>query len=177
MTVPPILWRPSVERVERASITGYARWLERTRGVDLPDYERLWEWSVNDLEGFWASIWERFDVIASAPYERVLGSRTMPGAEWFPGARLNYAEHVLRPRADEEVAIRHASELRPLGKMTQGELRGEVARIAGGLRALGVGSGDRVVAYLPNIPEAVIAFLACASIGAIWSSCSPDFGA
>ncbi len=177
MSVPPILWRPSPERIEQATITDYARWLERTRGLDLPDYESLWEWSVNDLEGFWASIWERFDVIASVPYERVLGSRAMPGAEWFPGARLNFAEHVLRPRADDDVAIRHASELRPLAELTQGELRADVARIAGGLRALGVGPGDRVVAYLPNIPEAVIAFLACASIGAIWSSCSPDFGA
>ena len=91
MSVPPILWRPSPERIEQATITDYARWLERTRGVDLPDYESLWEWSVNDLEGFWASIWERFDVIASVPYERVLGSRAMPGAEWFPGARLNFA--------------------------------------------------------------------------------------
>jgi acetoacetyl-CoA synthetase len=177
MTVPPILWRPSAERIEQATITDYARWLERTRGLSLPDYESLWEWSVADLEGFWASIWERFDVIASVPYERVLGSRAMPGAEWFPGARLNFAEHVLRPRGDGDVAIRHASELRPLAEMTQGELRAEVARIAGGLRALGVGPGDRVVAYLPNIPEAVVAFLACASIGAIWSSCSPDFGA
>ncbi len=175
--MPPILWRPSAERIARATITDYARWLERTRGLDLPDYERLWEWSVDDLEGFWASIWERFDVVASAPYERVLGSREMPGAEWFPGARLNFAEHVMRPRADGDVAIRHASELRPLAELTQGELRAEVARVAGGLRALGVGPGDRVVAYLPNIPEALIAFVACASIGAIWSSCSPDFGA
>ena len=101
----------------------------------------------------------------------------MPGAVWFPGARLNFAEHVLRPRADGDVAIRHASELRALGEVTQGELRAEVARVAAGLRALGVGPGDRVVAYLPNIPEAVVAFLACASIGAVWSSCSPDFGA
>jgi acetoacetyl-CoA synthetase len=176
MTVPPILWRPSAERIERATITGYARWLERTRGLDLPDYARLWEWSVADLEGFWASVWERFGVIASVPYERVLGSREMPGAVWFPGARLNFAEHVLRPRADGDVAIRHASELRPLGEVSQGELRAEVARVAAGLRALGVGPGDRVVAYLPNIPEAVVGFLACASLGAVWSSCSPDFG-
>ncbi len=151
-------------------------WSE-TRGLDLPDYGRLWEWSVADLEGFWASVWERFGVMASVPYERVLGSRVMPGAVWFPGARLNFAEHVLRPRADGDVAIRHASELRALGEVTQGELRAEVARVAAGLRALGVGPGDRVVAYLPNIPEAVVAFLACASIGAVWSSCSPDFGA
>ena len=177
MSVPPILWRPDAERIERASITGYARWLERTRGLDLPDYEALWEWSTTDLEGFWASIWERFDITASMPYQRILGSRAMPGAEWLPGARLNFAEHALRARDADAVAIRHASELRPLAEQTRGELRAEVARIAGGLRALGVGPGDRVVAYLPNIPEAVAAFLACASIGAIWSSCSPDFGA
>jgi acetoacetyl-CoA synthetase len=177
MTVPPVLWRPSPERVERAELTHYVRWLEETRGLRFPDYASLWEWSTTDLEGFWASIWERYDVRASVPYERVLGSRAMPGAEWFPGARLNFAEHVLRRRSGETVAIRHASELRPLAETTQGELRADVARIAGGLRALGVGPGDRVVAYLPNIPEAVAAVLACASIGAIWSSCSPDFGA
>jgi acetoacetyl-CoA synthetase len=177
MSVPPILWRPDADRIERATLTGYTRWLEQTRGLDLPDYERLWEWSTTDLEAFWASIWERFGVIASTPYERVLGSRAMPGAEWFPGARLNYAEHALRASAPDAVAIRHASELRPLAAMTRGELRGEVTALAGGLRALGVGPGDRVAAYLPNIPEAVAAFLACASIGAIWSSCSPDFGA
>ena len=177
MTAPPILWRPDAERIERATITGYTRWLEQARGLDLPDYASLWEWSTTDLEGFWASIWERFDVDASVPYERVLGSRSMPGAEWLPGARLNYAEHALRARDSDAVAIRHASELRPLAEITRGELRDEVARLAGGLRALGVGPGDRVAAYLPNIPEAVAAFLACASIGAIWSSCSPDFGA
>jgi len=177
MTAPPILWRPDAERIERATITGYTRWLEQARGLDLPDYASLWEWSTTDLEGFWASIWERFDVDASVPYERVLGSRAMPGAEWLPGARLNYAEHALRTRDSDAVAIRHASELRPLAEITRGELRDEVARLAGGLRALGVGPGDRVAAYLPNIPEAVASFLACASIGAIWSSCSPDFGA
>ncbi len=177
MRAPPILWRPGPERTERATITAYTRWLEQTRGLDLPDYANLWEWSTTDLEGFWGSVWERFGVVASAPYERVLGSRTMPGAEWFPGSRLNYAEHVLRAGDIDAVAIRHASESRLLAEMTRAELREEVARLAGGLRALGVGRGDRVAAYLPNIPEAVAAFLACASIGAIWSSCSPDFGA
>ncbi len=172
-----MLWSPGPERIERATITGYTRWLEETRGLDLPDYEHLWEWSTTDLEGFWASIWERFDVRASVPYTRVLGERGMPGAEWLPGARLNYAEHVLRGSTPDQVVIRHASELRPLAEMTRGELRDEVTRIARGLRSLGVGPGDRVAAYLPNIPEAVAAFLACASIGAIWSSCSPDFGA
>ncbi len=173
---PPILWRPDAERIERATLTGYTRWLEHSRGLDFPDYASLWEWSTTDLEGFWASIWERFGVVASAPYERVLGSRAMPGAEWFPGARLNFAEHALRSSERDAVAIRHASELRPLAELTRGELSDEVARLAGGLRSLGIGTGDRVAAYLPNIPEAVAAFLACASIGAIWSSCSPDFG-
>jgi acetoacetyl-CoA synthetase len=177
MTTPPVLWRPSAERIERATLTGYARGLVQTRGLALPDYASLWEWSTTDLEGFWGSIWEFFDVSATVPYERVLGSRAMPGAEWFPGARLNYAEHALRSGADEAVAILHASELRPLAEMTRGELRAEVARLAAGLRGLGVGPGDRVAAYLPNVPEAAAAFLACASIGAVWSSCSPDFGA
>jgi acetoacetyl-CoA synthetase len=177
MARPPILWTPTPERIERATLTGYTRWIEERHGLELPDYAALWEWSTTDLEAFWASIWERFDVLASSPYERVLGSREMPGAEWFPGARLNFAEHVLRPRVDGDVAIRHASELRPLDSATQGELREQVAQLAEGLRSLGVGIGDRVVAYLPNIPEAVAAQLACASIGAIWSSCSPDFGA
>jgi acetoacetyl-CoA synthetase len=177
MSAPPILWRPDADRVAAATITGYTRWLEQARGLDLPDYASLWEWSTTDLEGFWASIWEHFGVLASTPYERVLGSRAMPGADWFTGARLNFAEHALRARDADAVAIRHASELRPLAEITRRELRDEVARLAGGLRALGVGRGDRVAAYLPNIPEAVAALLACASIGAIWSGCSPDFGA
>src|SRR5262245_6299785 len=101
MPVPPLLWRPGPERIARAELTHYTRWLEQTRGLRLPDYASLWEWSTTDLESFWASIWERYEVIASAPYERVLGSRAMPGAEWFPGARLNFAEHVLRPRRDD----------------------------------------------------------------------------
>jgi acetoacetyl-CoA synthetase len=175
--VPPILWTPSPERIERATLTRYARWAQERSGRSFDSYEALWRWSVDELDAFWASIWDFFDVQASAPYERVLGSRAMPGAEWFPGARLNYAEHIFRGRAGEQVAIRHASELRPLAAMTWGELRALTTRIAAGLRAHGVGPGDRVVAYLPNIPEAIAAFLACASLGAVWSSCSPDFGA
>ncbi len=176
-SAPPILWTPSPERVERAAITRYARWLEHRTGRAFASYDELWRWSVDELEGFWASIWDFFEVQASAPYERALGRRAMPGAQWFPGARLNYAEHVFRDRADREVAIRHASELRPLAEVTWGELRALTARIAAGLRAQGVEEGDRVVAYLPNGPEAVAAFLACAALGAVWSSCSPDFGA
>ena len=173
---PVLLWEPTPERVARATITRYARWLEETRGLAVPGYAELWEWSVSDLEGFWASIWEFFDVQASVPYERVLGSREMPGAEWFPGARLNYAEHIFRDRDDAGVALRHMSELRDLGEVSWAELRGQTARIARALRGLGVREGDRVAAYMPNIAETVPAFLACASIGAVWSSCSPDFG-
>ena len=175
---PAVLWTPSPERVERAAITRFARWVAETRGAAVTDsYDALWRWSVEDLEGFWAAIWEYFDVQAATPYERVLGSREMPGARWFPGAELNYAEHIFRGKKDPDLAIQHASEVRELDHLTWGELRDLTARIATGLRFLGVQPGDRVVAYMPNIPEAIAAFLACASIGATWSSCSPDFGA
>ena len=175
-TTPPVLWAPDEARVERATLTRYRRRLAE-QGVDTAGYHDLWQWSVGSLEAFWASIWEFFDVRSSAPYERVLGSRAMPGATWFPGARLNFAEHVFRNREPGAVAVRHASELRPLTETTWGALEEETRRIAGALRASGIGPGDRVVAYLPNVVEAVAAFLACSSIGAIWSSCSPDFGA
>ncbi|HET6602295.1 MAG TPA: acetoacetate--CoA ligase [Gaiella sp.] len=173
---PPVLWRPDEPRVERAAITRYAHWLAETRGVETRGYDELWRWSVTDIGAFWASVWELFDVQASEPYERVLGSRAMPGAEWFPGARLNYAEHVFRRRSPHAVALRHASELRPLAETTWGDLHEQTRRFAAALRGSGVGAGDRVVGYLPNIVEAIVAFHACASLGATWSSCSPDFG-
>ena len=174
--VPPIVWTPSPERIASATITRYREWLNETRGLALEDYADLWQWSVDELEDFWASIWEFFEVEASEPYERVLSTREMPGARWFPGARLSYAEHVFRGRAEGEVAIRHASELRPLGEWTWGDLRKRAGAVAGALREAGVVAGDRVAAYLPNIPETVAAFLGCASIGATWSSCAPEFG-
>jgi len=173
---PRVLWEPSGEFQAGSWLARYMRWLAEERNLAFTSYDELWRWSVADLDGFWASIWEYFDVDASEPYSAVLGSRSTPGAEWFPDSRLSYAEHVFRDRDDSAVAIRHASELRELDEMTWGELRSLTERIAGGLRALGVGPGDRVVAYLPNIPEAMAAFFACASIGAVWSSCSPDFG-
>ena len=173
---PRILWQPDAAQIERSTLTRYARWLASSRGVRTSGYDELWRWSTSDLEGFWGSIWEFFEIRASKPYERVLGSRAMPGAEWFPGAHLNYAEHVFRNRDDGEVAIRHASELRPLAETTWGELRELTRRLARALEAAGIGPGDRVVAYLPNVVEAIAAFHACASLGAVWSSCSPDFG-
>jgi acetoacetyl-CoA synthetase len=172
------LWTPSAERVERAAITRFGRWVAEAHGADVADsYDALWRWSVADIEAFWASIWSYFAVDSDAPYERVLGARTMPGTEWFPGPRLSFPEHVFRGKDDSALALQHDSELRGLAAWTWGELREQSERIAAGLRRLGVGEGDRVVAYLPNVPEAVAAFLATASLGAIWSSCSPDFGA
>jgi acetoacetyl-CoA synthetase len=167
-----LLWKPTPERIERATITRFARAV----GREGP-YDELWRWSVSDLEGFWAAIWDFFDVWASQPYESVLSRREMPGALWFPGARLSYAEHFFRDRDDDAVAIHHAAELRELSQWTWGELRDQTARIATGLRRLGVGPGDRVAAYMPNVPETIAAFLASASIGAIWSSAAPEFGA
>jgi acetoacetyl-CoA synthetase len=155
----------------------YMRWLAAERGVRTSTYDELWRWSVGDIEAFWSSIAEYFDVRFETPPHAVLGSREMPGAQWFPGATLSYPEHVFRDHDDDAVAIRHASELRPLAAMSWGELRTLTARIQAGLRALGVGRGDRVVAYMPNIPETIAALLAVAGLGAIWSSCSPDFGA
>jgi acetoacetyl-CoA synthetase len=174
---PEKLWEPSAELVERSRLREYMRWLEAERGLRFDAYDELWRWSVEDLEGFWSSTWDFFDVQADGAAERALGSRAMPGAEWFAGTRLNYAEHVFAGKDDDaEAAILHASELRKLGELSWGELRAQVAAVATGLRDLGIEHGDRVVAYMPNVPEAIVAFLATASIGAVWSSCSPDFG-
>jgi acetoacetyl-CoA synthetase len=174
-----LLWEPSGELKENARISDYMEWLKAEKDLTFGDYNQLWEWSVTDLEGFWASVWDYCDIKASKPYEKVLGERGMPGAEWFPGAELNYAEHIFRhaPYRQDKPAILHQSEVRSLGEVSWDELQEKTATLAAGLREMGVGRGDRVAAYLPNIPEAVIALLACASIGAVWSSCSPDFGA
>jgi acetoacetyl-CoA synthetase len=171
-----LLWEPSTELAERSRLSEFMRWLEAERGLAFAGYQEIWQWSVDDLDGFWSAVWDFFGVQADGEPSPVLGSREMPGAQWFPNTALNYAEHVFAGKRDEEVAILHASELRELGELRWGELREQVAAAAAGLRALGVGRGDRVVAYLPNIPEAIVAFLATASIGAVWSSCSPDFG-
>ena len=172
-----LLWEPSVSFKENANISRYMRWLKDEKDLSFNGYAGLWEWSVTDLGGFWASLWEYCDVKASKPYERVLAKREMPGAEWFTGAQLNYAEHAFKNARAEEPAVLHQSELRPLGQLSWSELRERTAALAAGLKSMGVERGDRVVAYLPNIPEAIIALLAVSSIGAIWSSSSPDFGA
>jgi len=176
VTEGTLLWEPSDEQKANANLTRYMGWLKDKRGLDFTSYDALWSWSVTDLEGFWASVWDFFGVKSHTPYSQVLGQRTMPGAQWFPGAQLNYAEHALS-RNDDHLAIEFRNEGGDARTLTYAELRRQVASVAVGLRELGVGKGDRVAAYLPNIPEAVVAFLATASIGAVWSSCSPDFGA
>jgi acetoacetyl-CoA synthetase len=172
-----LLWEPPAELKENATITRYMGWLEENKDLSFDGYNELWEWSVNDVEGFWSSLWEFLEVKASKPYERVLAKREMPGAEWFPGAELNYAEHAFGNARSDAPALVHRSELRPLAETSWAELREKTAALSAALHAMGVERGDRVVAYLPNVPEAVVAFLATASIGAVWSSGSPDFGA
>ncbi len=175
---PELLWEPSRERVAGTTLARYMAWLGGERRLSFGSYDELWRWSVDDLEGFWGSIVEFFDVRFSTGGHVVLSERSMPGAQWFPGSELSYAEHMFRGKDDDAVAILHRSDVRPeLGEWTWGRLRSETARVAAGLRALGVGEGDRVVAYMPNIPETVACFLACASIGAVWSSAAPEFGA
>jgi acetoacetyl-CoA synthetase len=174
---PKVLWTPTPEQVERATLTRYTRWLGERRGLEFEGYHDLWRWSVSDLEGFWGSLVEFLGVRFAEGGERVLGSEAMPGASWFPGSRVSYAEHVFAGKADDALALQHASESRELASLTWGELRSQTASVASGLRALGVEPGDRVAAYMPNIPETVAAVLACASIGAVWSSAAPEFGA
>jgi len=171
-----LLWEPSEELKQQATLTRYMHWLEREKGLHVRDQEELWHWSVSHLEEFWASIWDFFSVKASRPYTSVLADRKMPGAQWFGGAELNYAEQVFRNASVGYPALLFQSERHPLRAVSWEELSRNVGSVANALRALGVKPGDRVVAYMANLPETVIAFLACASIGAVWSSCPPDFG-
>jgi acetoacetyl-CoA synthetase len=170
-----LLWSPPEALTSAATITRYMLWLRQQRGLRFDTYTELWRWSVGDLEGFWSSIWEFFDLRRRAPAGQVLAERRMPGAQWFPGAELNYAEQALR-RRDNHVAVVFRSESGAARDLTYAELTIQVGAVAAGLRKLGVRRGDRVAAYMPNIPETLVAFLATASLGAVWSSCSPDFG-
>jgi acetoacetyl-CoA synthetase len=170
-----LLWEPPVDARATTRVGRFLDHVEATRGLELPDHAAAWRWSVDDLEGFWSAVVETFDVRFHDQPSAVLGDRTMPGATWFPGGTLNYAEHALRRRGDAP-AILARSQSRDDVTVSFDELAHQVARAAAGLRRLGVGRGDRIVAYLPNVPETIVAFLACASIGAIWSSCAPEFG-
>jgi acetoacetyl-CoA synthetase len=170
------LWEPSMQMIEQANLTRYMRWLEQDQGLHFTANEELWNWSVDHLEDFWASLWNYFEISASQPYNTVLTHPTMPGTHWFPGAHLNYAEHAFRHRTSARPAIISQSETRPLTELSWDELYRSVASVAAALRAMGIQRGDRVVNYMPNIPETLIAFLATASLGAVWSSCAPEFG-
>ena len=175
VTEGTLLWEPTEEFKNKTTLVRYMNWLKQNRGLAFSTYPELWQWSVDHLEEFWASVWDFFEVKASQPYTSVLSDHKMPGARWFEGSQLNYAEHLLRYKS-ERPAIVHQSELRQLGEVSWQELEQKTAALAATLRQLGVKPGDRVAAYMPNIPETVIAFLATASIGAIWSSVAPEFG-
>ncbi len=166
-----IIWTPAPERIAASNLAAFAGRL----GFDGSDYDALWKWSIAHRGEFWQAVWNDGGVIASRTADRPLGKEAMPGTEWFPGARLNFAENLLR-RDDDTPAIIHASESHGAATITWRELRQLVARARRGLQGIGVGPGDRVAALLPNGPEAVIAMLAATSLGAVWSSCSPDFG-
>ena len=172
-----LLWTPSPERVERATMTRYQRWLESSRGLTFDDYAAMWRWSVDDLEAFWGSIAEFFDVRFDSGPRRCSGRRRCRAPSGSPAGRSATRSTSSAARTTTTLAMQFASSR---GRWTRGrgaQLRAETASIAAGLRACGVGPGDRVAAYMPNIPETVAAFLACASIGAVWSSAAPEFGA
>jgi acetoacetyl-CoA synthetase len=169
-----VLWRPDPARETR--IAAFRAFLQSSRGLDLPDYPSLWQWSVTDLPGFWSAVAEFLEVRFHTPASQVLGSSAMPGASWFPGATLNYAEQALTGQPADSLAVLFQREDGKSASLTYGELRSQVASARAALVSLGVSRGDRVVALAPNCPETLVAFLAAASLGATWSSCSPDFG-
>ncbi|MBA3235086.1 MAG: acetoacetate--CoA ligase [Chloroflexi bacterium] len=171
-----LLWAPTADDIAATNLTAYLGWLQRERGRTFGDYAALWRWSVNDLAGFWSSIVDYFDLPLHGDRVPVLDDAPMPGTRWYEGAEINYAEAVFRRAAPDRPALIFQSERDPQRSVSWTELETSVAAVAAGLRRSGVGRGDRVVAVMPNIPETVVAFLACASLGAIWASCSPDFG-
>lgn len=171
-----LLWSPSPVVIEQANLTHYMAWLSSRRGVRCSNYAELWQWSVTELESFWSSIWDFFGVVASQPPSAILGQRSMPGAQWFEGAELNYAENIFARMTDGRPMLLYKHEGSPLVEISWRDAYAKTAALAQALRDMGVQRGDRVVAYLPNIPEAIFSLLAAASIGAVWSSCAPDFG-
>ncbi|MDR0781045.1 MAG: AMP-binding protein, partial [Pseudomonadales bacterium] len=177
VSVGEVLWQPSQAWVENTNVHHFRRWLQQRRQREFTDLHALYRWSVAEIDEFWGALWDFFQIQASTPPTQVLGRREMPGAQWFPGARLNYAEHILRHERPGHSALLYCSEQSPLQAMDWREFGAMVRKLATRLRELGVKPGDRVAAYMSNTPEAVIALLATSSIGAIWSSCSPDFGA
>jgi acetoacetyl-CoA synthetase len=177
MPDPEVLWSPPPDARSTTRMGAYLDWLDRSRGLRFADYHELWRWSITDLEAFWRSAWE-FTEAASGPAGPVLEDSGMPGARWFPEERVNWAERALRleSRTDDEAILVARSQTRERSEVTVAQLRDSVARARAGLQRLGVERGDRVAAFLPNVPEAVVALLATASLGAVWTSCAPEFG-
>ena len=171
------LWEGSQYFKESSHLYHYQKWLSSNRGLEFNTYHEIWEWSVNNIEDFWESIWKYFDVVSYNPYSKVISSYKMPEGKWFKGATLNYAEHLFRKSKNNQTAIIFGNEAGDYVEINWKELKSEVASFATYLKSIGIKKGDRVVAFLPNVPEATISFLAVNSIGAIWSSTSPDFGA
>ncbi|WP_022975490.1 acetoacetate--CoA ligase [Nevskia ramosa] len=174
-----LLWSPRGEFADASNIAAFMRWLDDTRKLKFADYEALRQWSVTEIEAFWAAVWDFFEVRAETPYRQVVNSREMLGVRWFEGSRLNYAEHLLRHEtkaAPGQTAFHHCSENRPLATLSWQELGRQVRIVATRLRALGVVPGDRVVSYMPNVPETAVAMMATVAIGAVWSSAAPEFG-
>lgn len=171
-----VLWEPSEAFKSKTVIVRYMAWLKQHKNLAFDDYEALRVWSVSHIEDFYQSIWEFNNIQSSTPYKQVLDTHKMPGAKWFEGASLNYTQHIFRSNNPDNPAIMSESETRPLTELSWFQLEQQVAKIAAYLRSLGIKKGDRVVAYMPNIPETAVAFLAASSIGAVWSAASPDFG-
>ncbi|MBI5914781.1 MAG: acetoacetate--CoA ligase [Bacteroidetes bacterium] len=180
-----MLWQPSEQFKQNSHLHHYFGWMRQNYNLDFQNYHEAWQWSVENIAEFWESLWKYFNVISHTPYQQVLKEEKMPGAAWFEGATLNYVEHIFRHQTgdiryqngDDEIAIVFSSERHELVEISWEEMHSQVASMAAWLRGIGVKKGDRIAAFLPNIPEATFAFLACAAIGAVWSSCSPDFGA
>jgi acetoacetyl-CoA synthetase len=171
-----MLWSPSKAMVDNANLTHYSKWLEKNRGLHFTNYDDLWKWSVQDIPHFWESLLEYFEIVYEGDYQNVLSGKEMPYYRWFDGIKLNYAEHIFRKARTHEPAIFYKSETEDHKELSWDELVQQVASLQHYLKSIGVKRGDRVVAYLPATVEATVAFLAVCSLGAIWSSCSPDFG-
>ncbi len=174
-----LLWTPQPAFAQASNVAKFIDWLRDQRGRSFADYAALWRWSVDDIEAFWAAIWDYFEVQSTTPYTAVIDRPVMQGAKWFEGSHVNYVEHLLRFEADapaDKVALHHLSELRPLARLSLRQLAGQVRILATQLRAMGVEPGDRVVSYMPNVAETAVAMMATAAIGAVWSSAAPEFG-
>jgi acetoacetyl-CoA synthetase len=176
MGLPAPVWQPSPATLSEARVTAFMHWLARERGLRFADYDALWRWSVEDIDGFWQAVWEYFDIAARGVPTPALASAEMPGAKWFPGVRLNYVEQVFRHATEARPAIVFRNEAGEQREVSWAELQRQVGALAAQLRGMGVRRGDRVAAFMPNVPETAVAFLAVASLGAVWSVCSPDMG-